>query len=93
MYQLVVLTPNEIVYDDEVVALIAPGSLGYLGILTGHAPLITTLKPGIFVITSKHKEKHFYRVSGGFLEVKNSKAVLLADSIQATSAVEITGPI
>jgi F-type H+-transporting ATPase subunit epsilon len=93
MYQLQVLTPEEIIFDDQVVSLIAPGALGYLGILTNHAPLITTLKTGTLIITDKNKQKHFFEVSGGFLEVNRNKASLLVDTIKPASAIEMGGGI
>ena len=93
MYHLQVLTPEEIIFDDQVMALIAPGSLGYLGILTHHAPLITTLKIGTLIITDKNKNKHFYHISGGFLEVNHNEASLLVDHIQPAAAINIAGGI
>lgn len=93
MYHLQVLTPEEIIFDDQVISLIAPGALGYLGVLTNHAPLITTLKTGILIITDKNKEKHFYEVSGGFLEVNHNEVSLLVDAIQPAAAVNMGGGI
>jgi len=87
MYHLQVLTPEEIIFDDDIISVIATGFLGYLGILTHHAPLITTLKNGTLVITDKNNNKHFYQVSGGFLEVKHNKLSLLVDAIQSTTGV------
>lgn len=93
MFHLKVLSPEEIIYDEEVIAIIAPGSRGYLGVLTNHAPLITTLKKGVLIITDKNKKKHFYEVSGGFLKVMKNQAFLLVDSIQTTSPVNMGGGI
>lgn len=93
MYHLQVLTPEEVIFDDQVISLIAPGALGYLGVLTNHAPLITTLKTGILIITDKNKEKHFYEVSGGFLEVNHNEVSLLVDAIQPAAAVNMGGGI
>lgn len=93
MYRLQILTPEEIFFDDDVISLIAPGSEGYLGILTNHAPLITLLKPGILIITGKSQNKNFYKISKGFLQVDHNKASLLIESIQPASPVEIGSPI
>ena len=91
MYYLQVFTPEEVVFDDYVIALIAPGASGYLGILTDHAPLMTTLKPGTLIITDKTNTKLFYHVSEGFLEVKDNKASILIDTIQPTQAIKMSG--
>jgi F-type H+-transporting ATPase subunit epsilon len=93
MYHLQVLTPEEVIFDDEVISLIAPGALGYLGVLKDHAPLITTLKPGTLAITDKNKNKNFYLITGGFLEVYRNEVSLLVDSIQLGTAVEMGGTI
>lgn len=93
MYHLKVLTPEEIIFDDEVLALIAPGSLGYLGVLTNHAPLMTTLKTGFLIITDKNKIKHFYKVSRGFLEVNRNQVYLLVDTIETSAPVNMGGGI
>lgn len=93
MYHLQIVTPEEIFFDDQVIALIAPGIEGYLGILTNHAALITALKTGVLIITDQNKKKIFYEVSGGFLEVCHNEAFLLVDTIQPTSAHYIGGGI
>jgi F-type H+-transporting ATPase subunit epsilon len=93
MYHLKVLTPEDMVFNDDIIALIAPGSTGYLGILTDHAPLITTLKTGVLTITDKNHTKHFYEISGGFLEVRHNEAYLLVDTIQTTAPVNMGGGI
>lgn len=83
MYWLTILTPEELIYEGEVSSLIAPGTVGYLQILTNHAPIITTLKPGEVTIADKNGTKITYRVSGGVLEVNHNNARLFADSIQS----------
>lgn len=93
MYYLKVLTPEEVIFDDEVTAIIAPGALGYLGVLSNHAPLISTLKSGYLIITDKDKQKHYFEISGGFLEVSKNKAFLLADTIHKTTPVNMDGTI
>lgn len=93
MYHLQVLTPEEIIFEDDVTALIAPGEMGYLGILTDHASLITTLKMGTLIITDQSQKKHFYKVTGGFLEVDHNQVVILVDIIFPTEPVNMGGGI
>ena len=89
MYHLQVMTPEQIVFDDQVIALIASGEQGYLGVLTDHAPLITSLKAGVLIITDKSKIKLYYKASTGFLEVNHNKASIIVETIQTTEPVDI----
>lgn len=68
------------VYSGEVEQVIASGIMGDLGILPGHAPLLTELQPGpIRVIHGDGHEENYY-VSGGFLEVQPDVVTILADA-------------
>lgn len=89
MYRLQVLTPKKVMFDDMVIALIAPGELGYFGVLTDHAPMITSLKSGIFIITDKNSTKEFFKISEGFFQVKHNAASLLIETFQPISPIDI----
>lgn len=68
------------IYSGEVEQVVASGVMGDLGILPGHAPLLTELQPGpIRVIHDGGLEENYY-VSGGFLEVQPDVVTVLADS-------------
>jgi len=82
MYQLTIVTPEQIFYEDEVVSLIAPGSEGYLGVLTDHAPLITALVPGKLTVKDQKNQELFFAISGGFMEVFKNHVTILAHSIE-----------
>ena len=69
--------------------MIAPGSEGYLGVLTDHAPLITGLIPGKLTITEADNRQIDYALSGGFLEVSNNIATILADAIEAPQKIDV----
>lgn len=89
MYHLQVLTPEEIVFDDEVSAIIVSGEEGYLGVLTGHAALITSLKAGALVITGKNNDKFYYGISKGFLEVSKNRASIIVEAIHPTDPIAL----
>ena len=91
MYRLQVLTPEEVIFDGDAIALIAPGTLGYLGILTDHAPLISSLKAGLLVITDAAAIKHFYKVEKGVVQADHNQVAVLVHSIQPTAPVDLVG--
>jgi len=79
MYTLILATPEKTLFEGEVISLLAPGSIGYLEVLTDHAPLITTLKKGNIVITKSDHTKETYPITEGVLEVLKNKVSVLVD--------------
>jgi F-type H+-transporting ATPase subunit epsilon len=89
MYLLTIVTPEKIFYEDEVTSLIAPGSEGYLGVLTNHATLITGLVPGKLTVKDESNQEVHLAVSGGFMEVFKNQVTILADSIEFVKDIDI----
>ena len=58
-YKLEIITPQGTVYSGDVISIVAPGELGYLGVLAGHAPLVTTLVRGKFTASLPHGRRVF----------------------------------
>ena len=74
------VSPEKVLFDSQVVQVDVPGSEGYFGVLAGHAPLITTLRPGVLVIYGQGGEQLRMVVNGGFAEVGPSGLTVLADT-------------
>jgi F-type H+-transporting ATPase subunit epsilon len=73
-----ILSPEAQVFNGEATYVGLPGSDGSLGILRGHAPLITSLRAGkVLVRTEKGEE--LFEVKGGSVEVLNDKVTILAE--------------
>ncbi|MCP4631817.1 MAG: ATP synthase F1 subunit epsilon [candidate division Zixibacteria bacterium] len=89
MFTLSIVTQEKVLFDQEVASVIAPGSEGYLGILTNHAPLITALVPGQLTVKDSNNNETYYAVSGGFLEVSGNVATILADTVEPTQEIDI----
>src|SRR5690606_27883078 len=70
----------ERIYSGRAELLVAAGSLGDLGILPGHAPLLTALIPGPIRLVKPGGEEELYYVSGGFMEVQPNGVNILADT-------------
>lgn|SRR3990167_1980056 len=79
-YLNIVSAENEI-FSGIVEQLVASGELGELGIIPGHAPLLTILKPGEVMITLPGGKQKIYYISGGMLEVQPYNVTILADSV------------
>ncbi len=82
-----IITPEKPVYQGEVEMLIAPGSDGELGILPLHSPLVTTLKTGE-VRLRYNGEWDYVAITGGYLEVNEDKAIVLADDAEISSKID-----
>ena len=82
IFHLSITTPDKTVYDGNVQSLVAPGVIGYLGILADHAPLATPLATGkITLRDASGKATVLDMTESGFLEVSNNKATVLLNSI------------
>ena len=88
MFNLSIVTPEKIFYENEVASLIAPGIEGYLGVLTDHAPLITAVTPGKVIIKDGAQQETVLSVSDGFLEVSSNTATLLVDAVEYASEID-----
>ncbi|NWC96250.1 MULTISPECIES: F0F1 ATP synthase subunit epsilon [unclassified Pseudomonas] len=76
------------IFSGQIESVIAHGELGDLGINFGHAPLITSLKPGPITLTKLGGEKEVFYISGGFLEVQPNMVKVLADTVQRAADLD-----
>lgn len=74
-----VVSPEKTVYEGEASALVVPAWDGKVGILPGHAPLITLLGAGELVVDRRGAEALTYYVERGVLKVEGDEAVVLTD--------------
>jgi len=86
--RLDIVTAERVVYSDDVDVVIAPGVEGQLGILPHHAPLMTTLQPGELRVR-KGGEESSLAISGGFLEVRPDRIIVLADAAERAEEIDI----
>ncbi|TCJ98922.1 ATP synthase F1 subcomplex epsilon subunit [Volucribacter psittacicida] len=76
---LTVVSAEQSIFSGEVKRIQVTGSEGELGILPGHIPLLTAIKPGIVKIVLENDQEEVIYVSGGFLEVQPNVVTVLAD--------------
>jgi len=68
------------IFSGRVTMVIATGTLGELGIMPGHAPLLTGIKPGPVRLKFDNGEEQVFFASGGYIEVQPSTVTVLADT-------------
>ncbi len=84
-----VVTPDGITYEDEITKVTIPTGAGQITVLEGHAPLVSTLRPGILYI---HKDKTVVElsVSTGILEIRpGSEVYLMADTSERAEDIDL----
>lgn len=74
--------------EEEIDEVVAPGSLGELGILPSHAPLVTSLQAGSLRVKRAGDEDDFF-VSGGFLEIRDNHVKVLADAAERGAEIDL----
>ncbi len=89
MIKLDIVTAERVVFSEDVDVVLAPGVEGQLGVLPHHAPLMTILEPGELLVR-KGGEEFFMAVSGGFLEVRPDRIIVLADTAERAEEIDIS---
>ena len=87
--RLDIVTAERVVYSEDVDVVVAPGVEGQLGILPHHAPLMTTLQAGELRVR-KGGEEFSLAISGGFLEVRPDRVIVLADTAERAEEIDIS---
>lgn len=77
-----IITPDRKVYEGDIKSVRVPGKKGSFQVLKDHAPIISTLDSGTVVIVEEDDSQKVFEVSGGVIEVKANKIILLADSVK-----------
>lgn len=86
-FQVEIVTPEKLVVKDQAEEMQIPGKNGYLGILPGHAPLITELAVGQ-ISYRNGSETHYLCVAWGFAEVLPDKVTILAETAERGEDVD-----
>jgi F-type H+-transporting ATPase subunit epsilon len=76
-----IITPDKRVYSGEVRSVRVPGKKGSFQVLKDHAPIISTLDKGPVIISDDQGNQVRYEITGGVIEVKRNRIILLADTV------------
>ena len=85
---LEIVTPDRRVFSATVEEVVLPGTEGYLGVLPGHAPLLTALAVGEIAYRSGGRA-HYLAVSGGFAEVLHHSISILAETCEPAEEIDV----
>lgn len=87
-FQVEIVTPDKLVVTDVAEEMQIPGKKGYLGILPGHAPLITELAVGE-ISYRKNGITNYLAVAWGFAEVLSDKVTVLAETAERADEIDV----
>ena len=77
-----IITPDKKVYEGDIKSVRVPGKKGSFQVLKDHAPIISTLESGQVIMVDLDGKETILEISGGVIEVKTNKIILLADSVK-----------
>ena len=83
-----IVSAEQEIFSGVVEMVVATGELGEIGIVPGHAPLLTVLKPGEIRVTLQGGAQDVYYVSGGMLEVQPYYVTVLADTVERADNID-----
>ena len=83
------VSPENLIFNDDVGMIIVPGKDGDIGVLPGHSKLISSLRSGRVMIYGENKDllQSFF-VSGGFAEVNPEKCIVLGETVEEMNSLD-----
>lgn len=92
-FHLDIVSAEAQIFSGEVEMIVATGSIGELGILPGHTPLLTALKPGFIRVVKEGSIEEVFYISGGTMEVQPKIATILSDTVIRADDLDETAAI
>ncbi len=86
-FQFDLVSPDALIASEEVSMVVIPGDAGDFGVLADHAPLLSSIRPGVVTVTSENGDTRKIFVSGGFADVSDNLCTVLAQD--ATDVAEL----
>jgi len=85
LMKLEIVTPNGVIFDDEVKQVTLPGSEGEFGVLPKHATLVSLLETGVIVIEKADGSEVAVAINAGYVKVDEEKTTCIVDGAVALS--------
>ena len=89
-FLLELVTPERVLLSNQVRSVRAPGIEGSFGVLANHAPLMTALAIGLVKVEHENGDLEHIATSGGFMEVNREKTIILADTAERASDIDVS---
>lgn len=84
-----IVSPDRTAYRGEARSFRAPGVEGGFEILRGHAPMLAATQVGPVIVTTTGGERVTFATSGGFVEVLDNRVIMLAESVEPASEIDV----
>ena len=88
-FPLEIVTPERTVLSDNAVSVRVPAADGSLGILAGHAPLLSELGVGECIVRLASGAEETLAIAGGFVDVSRERVTVLADTAEFASEIDV----
>jgi F-type H+-transporting ATPase subunit epsilon len=82
------VSPERLLLSTQADMVTVPGTEGYLGVMAGHAPLVTTLRAGMIDVLDNGKDERYF-IRGGFAEIGPAKITVLAEEALPMSELDL----
>ncbi len=87
-FQFELVSPERLLVSERVESVVIPGSEGEMTVMANHAPVMTTIKPGVVTVKPVSGSEQRYVVFGGFADILPSGCTLLAESATAVADID-----
>ncbi|MCX8569068.1 MULTISPECIES: F0F1 ATP synthase subunit epsilon [Hyphomicrobiales] len=87
-FKFELVSPERLLVSEQVESVVIPGSEGEMTVMANHAPLMTTVKPGVVTVRTAGGKEERYVVFGGFADIVPAGCTLLAESAMAVKDID-----
>ena len=88
-FSVEIIAPNKVVFQGEATSVSAPGKEGGFQVLFNHAPFLSSLVAGPVKVKDPAGVDTIYATGGGFFEIRDNKAVVLAESVERPEEIDV----
>ncbi len=89
LLHLKIMTPSSTVFEDDIITLTAPGEYGDIGVLPGHAALLSNLRIGLMDVNLPDNETIYFALNKGFIEIANNVITILTETAEDAQRVDL----